>query len=122
MTFLPWTFALILNAVGYPGLQKLDALGFRFRLEMVGTAVLGACRAPLEKPPIGEFIKGFIIRVNIRRSAESREAGSGGLIISASPLWKCTAAAPEPFVCGIVPVQEKNLLKAGQGLINGLIN
>jgi len=77
MVFLPWTFALILNAVGYPGLEKLGALGFRFGLEVMGTAVLGACRAPLEKPPIGEFIKGrnyvFVIRMNII-SRVSRQA------------------------------------------------
>jgi len=62
-------FALIPNAMGYPGLKTLGAMNFRIGLEVMGTAVSAACLAPPEQPPIGEIITGrnyvFVIRVNI---------------------------------------------------------
>jgi len=62
-------FALVPNAIGYPGLGALDALSFRFGLEVMGTAVSATCRTSLEKPLIGEFVTGrgyiFVIRVHI---------------------------------------------------------
>jgi len=51
-------FTLITNAMGYPGLETLGALNFRFGLEMIETAVSAECRAPLEKPLISKFITG----------------------------------------------------------------
>jgi len=61
--------ALILNALGYPGLETLSALTFGLGLEVVGAAVSAASRTPLEETSSGEFVTGrnhvFIIRLGI---------------------------------------------------------
>ena len=96
-------FALVLNAMGNPGLETLNALSLRFGLEVMGTVVSAACRTSLERPPIGEFVTGcgyiFVIRVYHQ---QSRNVGSRGLVFPAGPPWRCTVAAQEPLVCGIL--------------------
>ena len=49
---------MILNALGYPGLETLGALSFGIRLEVVGTEVSAASHIPLEETSTGEFITG----------------------------------------------------------------
>jgi len=99
--------ALIPNALGYQGLETLRALNFGFGLEVVGTAVLAASRTPVEKTSTGEFITGrnyvFLIRVNIV-SGVARQVLEVlcFLQVSAGLPWKCTAAALDRFVCGIL--------------------
>jgi len=61
--------AVISNALGYPGLETLNALTFGFGLEVVGAAVSAASRTPLEETSSGEFVTGrnhvFVIRLGI---------------------------------------------------------
>jgi len=61
--------ALILNALGYPGLETLSALTFGFGLEVVGAAVSVASRTSLEETSSGEFVTGrnhvFAMRLGI---------------------------------------------------------
>ena len=97
-------FALVPNAIGNPGLEELGALSFRFGLEVVGTAVFGQMSHISGEASDWSVLHRPWIRLHLPSAyhQQSRSVSFRGLVFPAGPPWRCTVAAPEPFICWIL--------------------